>query len=61
MAMTVLLSEVITPEILEHHTQHIVDFLEQEGITFDPENIGATNMNERQVKELLEELAEGAQ
>jgi arsenate reductase-like glutaredoxin family protein len=55
----VRLDEVVTPAMLERHREHIVAFLEQEGITIDCDDLGATQLTDRQVKELLEELAEG--
>ncbi|WP_029214744.1 hypothetical protein [Kallotenue papyrolyticum] len=54
----VRLDEVLTPALLEEHREHIIAFLQQEGITVDPQQPGATLMSERQVKELLQELAE---
>ncbi len=56
----VRLDDVITPAMLERHREHIVAFLEQEGIAIDRDDLGATQVTDRQVKELLEELAEGA-
>ncbi|HEY0606484.1 MAG TPA: hypothetical protein VGD58_26405 [Herpetosiphonaceae bacterium] len=41
------------------HREHIIAFLEQEGIPVHADDLGATTISERQVKELLEELAEG--
>ena len=58
MVLKVRLDEVVPPQMIEKHRQHIVDFLLQEGITTDTEDLGATEMSERQVKELLEELAD---
>ncbi len=58
MALVVRLSEILTPSMLETHQQHISDFLQQEGIPFDPDNLAAAELTERQIKELLEELAE---
>jgi hypothetical protein len=57
MIIKVRLSEVIPPAMLEEHRDHIVAFLQQEGIDVDLNNVGATAMNERQIKELLAELA----
>ena len=57
MVLRVKLSEVVTPEMLERNREHIRDFMLQEGITADETDLGATVMTERQVKELLEELA----
>lgn len=58
MALVVRLIDVLTPQMLETHQGHISAFLGQEGIAFDPDDLGATKLTERQVKELLEELAE---
>jgi hypothetical protein len=57
MALTVQLREVIPQHMLEAHHEHIQDFLLQEGIRPNETDLGATLMSERQVKELLEELA----
>ncbi len=57
MLIKVRLSEVLPPAMLVEHREHIVAFLEQEGITIDADDLGATAMNERQIKELLEEIA----
>lgn len=58
MPLMVTLAEVLTPELLERHRQHILDFLHMEGIAPAP-SLGATVLAERQLKELLEEIAEG--
>ncbi len=57
MALTVQLREVIPQQMLDEHYEHIQDFLLQEGIRPNEDDLGATLMSERQVKELLEELA----
>jgi len=57
MLIKVRLSEVLPPAMLAEHREHIVAFLEQEGIAVDADDLGATAMNERQIKELLEEIA----
>jgi hypothetical protein len=57
MLIKVRLSEVIPPAMLEEHRDHIVAFLEQEGVDVNPDDIGAAAMSERQIKELLAELA----
>lgn len=57
MALRVRLDEVIPEAMLERHRDHIRDFMAQEGIAEHPDNLAATEMSERQVKELLEELA----
>lgn len=56
--INVRLREVITPELFAQHREHIHDFLLQEGIDHDPDDLLSTEVSERQVKELLEELAE---
>ncbi len=61
MAITVKLSDVIPPRMLEQHREHIQDFLLQEGIEPAQQELGDTSMTERQVKELLEELASDLQ
>lgn len=58
MIVKVQLGEVIPVQMQEAHREHIIAFLEQEGIPIDADNLGATEISERQVKELLEELAE---
>lgn len=57
MTLRVRLAEVLTPELIAMHDQHIRDFLAMEGIPADPRDLGATEVSERQIKELLEELA----
>lgn len=58
MIVKVQLGEVIPVQMQEVHREHIIAFLEQEGIPIHADNLGATEISERQVKELLEELAE---
>ena len=50
------LSELLTPELLTTHHQHIVDFLEMEGIV-PAADLGDTDVSDRQAKELLAEMA----
>lgn len=57
MALQVRLGEVIPEPMIAQHRQHIRDFLLQEGIVEHPDDLAATAMSERQVKELLEEIA----
>jgi hypothetical protein len=57
--MRVRLDDVLSPELMATHQEHIRDFLLQEGITPDPDNLGATVVTERQLKELMAELATG--
>lgn len=59
MYLQVRLDDVIPAAMQEANRDHIRDFLEQEGIAADEDDLGATIMSERQVKELLEELASG--
>jgi hypothetical protein len=56
---TTPLGEVLTPELLIQHDEHIRNFLIFENIAFDPQRLAATPMTERQIKELLEELIGG--
>ncbi len=56
MAVKIRLDEVLTSELLAANEGHIRDFLEQEGIGATAD-LGATEMSEREVKELLAELA----
>ena len=58
MIVKVRLGEVLPDAMQEANREHIIAFMEQEGIMIDSANLGATEMTERQVKELLEELAE---
>lgn len=57
MAIKIRIGEVLTPELIAENQEHIRDFLAQEGITAHPDDLAATEMSERQVKELLAELA----
>ncbi len=57
MAVKIRLGEVLTNELIAANEDHIRDFLEQEGIAIDPDDLAATPMSERNVKELLAELA----
>lgn len=54
--MQVRLSEILTPELLGKHDQHIRDFLAMEGVT-PAIVLGDTLLSDRLIKELLEELA----
>lgn len=57
MAVNIRLGEVLTNELIAANEEHIRDFMEQEGIAADPDDLAATPMSERNVKELLAELA----
>jgi hypothetical protein len=54
--MQVRLSEILTPELLLKHEQHIRDFLSMEGVS-PATPLGDTLLSDRLIKELLEELA----
>jgi hypothetical protein len=58
MVSRVRLDEVLTPHLLETRAEHIRGFLLMEGITPDAHELGRTQLTERQIKELLAELAE---
>ncbi|GAB4114674.1 MAG: hypothetical protein Fur005_18400 [Roseiflexaceae bacterium] len=57
MQLRIRLGEVLTPELISRHAEHIRDFLVMEGVTPDPQDLAQTLLSERQIKELLEELA----
>ncbi len=57
MVVTVRLDEVLSSQLLTENADHIHDFLLMEGITPDPDDLGATVVTERQLKELMAELA----
>lgn len=56
MYLSLPLKEILPADLIVRHRQHIIDFLEMEGITASPE-LGETQLPERAVKELLSELA----
>jgi hypothetical protein len=58
MPLNVTLADVLPAELLARHREHILDFLAMEGITPNLHDLGATQVSDRQLKELLEELAE---
>ncbi len=58
MVVKVRLRDVFSQRLMVEKGDHIRTFLEQEGIAIDPDDLGATEMSERQVKELMEELAD---
>lgn len=57
MAIKIRIDEVLTSDLIAANEEHIRDFLEQEGIGVHAEGVAATEVSERQVKELLAELA----
>ena len=61
MVLKVRLQEVLSPALLAAHDEHIRDFLVLAGITPDAEELGATVVTERLLKELMAELAEAAE
>lgn len=57
MVVKVRLDEVLSPALLAENADHIRDFLLQEGVSHNPADLGASVMTERQLKELMAELA----
>jgi hypothetical protein len=57
MTLRVRLDEVLSTDLLAAHAEHIRNFLLMEGVTPNPDDLGATVVTERQVKELMAELA----
>ena len=57
MVVKVTLDEVLSRDLIVAHRDHITDFFLQEGIRPDPDDLGKTQVTERQLKELLAELA----
>ena len=57
MVVKVTLDDVLSPDLIAAHREHITDFMLQEGIAPDPADLGKTQVTERQLKELLAELA----
>ena len=58
MALNVRIEDVLSREMVEAKRDHIYDFLVQEGIPPDAADLSRTEMTERQLKELLAELAD---
>jgi hypothetical protein len=58
MALKVRIDEVLSKEMVEAKRDHISDFLQQEGITPNAVELSQTELSERQLKELLAELAD---
>ncbi|GIV97330.1 MAG: hypothetical protein KatS3mg057_1987 [Herpetosiphonaceae bacterium] len=50
--------ELLPDELIEANREHIIDFLLQEGIAPDPEDLGETEVPERELKQLLSEMAD---
>jgi hypothetical protein len=57
MQLTYRLGDVLTPELLTRHAETIVNFLVFERIEFDPNQLAETQITERKIRELLEDLA----
>ncbi|HZY42275.1 MAG TPA: hypothetical protein VFF59_09785, partial [Anaerolineae bacterium] len=51
------LSDVLTPELFAQHDELIRNFLVFEHIPFDPQNLPDTQLTERKIRELVEEIA----
>ena len=58
MALKVRIDEVLTQELVDAKRDHIEDFLLQEGIIPHAVDISKTELSERQIKELVAELAD---
>lgn len=58
MALKVRIDEVLPQEMVDAKRDHIEDFLLQEGITPHAADLSKTELSERQIKELLAELAD---
>lgn len=50
--------ELLPDELIEANREHIIDFLLQEGIAPDPKDLGETEVPERELKQLLSEMAD---
>ena len=55
--LTVHLGEVLNAELFRKHDEDIRNFLIFNHIVFNPGNLAAVELTQRQAKELLEELA----
>ncbi len=55
--LTVKLGEVLNADLFRRHDEDIRNFLVFNQIAFNPDDLTATELTHRQVKELLEELA----
>lgn len=58
MALKVCIDDVLSKEMVEANRDHIQDFLLQEGIIPHAVDLSRTELTERQLKELLAELAD---
>jgi len=57
MQLTYRLGDVLTPELLARYAETITNFLVFEQIDFDPERLAEAQLTERQIRELLEDIA----
>jgi hypothetical protein len=57
MQLTYRLGDVLTPELFEQHDELIRNFLVFEHIACDPQHLPETQLTERKIRELLEEIA----
>jgi hypothetical protein len=57
MQLTYRLGDVLTPELFAQHDELIRNFLIFEHIAFDPQRLPETQLTERKIRELLEEIA----
>ncbi len=57
MQLTYRLGEVLTPELFAKHDELIRNFLVFEHISFAADNLPDTQITERKIRELLEEIA----
>ncbi len=57
MQLTYRLGDVLTPELFARHDELIRNFLVFEHIAFEPEQLPDTQITERKIRELLEEIA----
>jgi hypothetical protein len=57
MQLTYRLGDVLTPELLVQHAELIRNFLVFEHIPFVADNLADTQITERKIRELVEEIA----
>lgn len=57
MQLTYRLGDVLTPELFAQHAELIRNFLVFEHIPFDANNLSDTQLTERKIRELVEEIA----
>jgi len=57
MQLTYRLGDVLTPDLFARHDELIRNFLVFEHIPFDAANLPDTQLTERKIRELVEEIA----